>query len=66
MLSVSWAAIPRMGGDASIVGRNLTVDGKPRTVIGVMPDRFRFLNSTAEVILPHQFDRNKSFLGNFS
>ena len=56
----------RMGGDASIVGRNLTVDGKPRTVIGVMPDRFRFLNSTAEVILPHQFDRNKIFLGNFS
>jgi predicted permease len=56
----------RMGGDSSVVGRNLTVDGKPRTVIGVMPERFRFLNSAADLILPHQFDRNKIFLGQFS
>jgi predicted permease len=56
----------RLGGDASAIGRNLTVDGKPRAIIGVMPEGFRFLNSTAEVILPHQFDRSKQFLGNFS
>ena len=27
----------RFGGDASIVGRTLTIDSRPRTVIGVMP-----------------------------
>jgi putative ABC transport system permease protein len=56
----------RMGGDRSAIGRNLTVDGKPRAVIGIMPEGFKFLNADAEVILPHQFDRNKIFLGNFS
>ena len=42
------------------------MDSKPRIVIGVMPQNFRFLNSKADLILPMQFDRNKVFLGNFS
>jgi len=56
----------RFGGDASVIGRTLTVDSRPRTVIGVMPQAFRFLNAKAELILPQRFDRNKIFLGNFS
>ena len=56
----------RFGADASVVGRTLTVDGSPKTVIGVMPRRFAFVITDAELILPHQFDRNKVFLGNFS
>jgi predicted permease len=56
----------RFGLNPSIVGRTLQVDSKPRTVIGVMPRNFRFLNSDAELILPLRFDRNKIFLGNFS
>jgi hypothetical protein len=56
----------QLGGDRSVVGTNLNIDGKPHTIIGVMPQDFRFLDSPAEVILPHQFDRNKLFLGNFS
>src|SRR5690348_4395264 len=55
----------RFGGNTGVVGRALTVDGKPHTVIGVMPRDFRFLNSKADVILPERFDRNKVFLGNF-
>src|SRR5437660_48360 len=54
----------RFGSDASVVGRTLTVDSKPRKVIGVMPQGFRFLNSNMEVILPQRFERNKIFLGN--
>ena len=54
------------GGDKSVVGRALNIDSKPRTVIGIMPQDFRFLNNEAELILPQQFDRNKVFLGNFS
>jgi predicted permease len=56
----------RFGGDRSVVGRAITIDAKPRTVIGVMPADFRFLELNAELILPHRFDRARLFLGNFS
>lgn len=36
----------RFGGDPAIVGRVLTIDGQPRTVVGVMPDDFVFPYST--------------------
>ena len=55
----------RFGGDNSVVGRTLTVDSKPRTVIGVMPRDFRFLDLDPVLILPERFDRNTLFLGNF-
>ena len=32
----------RFGGDRSILGRTVSVDGRPHTVIGVMPPGFRF------------------------
>ena len=55
----------RFGGDRSVVGRSLNVDSKPRTIIGVMPQDFKFMNLDAELILPQRFDRSKVFLGNF-
>ena len=54
----------RFGGDKSIVGRSLTIDSRPHTVIGVMPEEFRFQHDP-ELILPQQFERNKQFLGPF-
>jgi putative ABC transport system permease protein len=56
----------RFGGNTSAVGRTLIVDSQPRTIIGVMPRDFRFLNADAGLILPERFDRSKIFLGNFS
>jgi predicted permease len=56
----------RFGGNRSVLGRSLTVDGRPRTVIGVMPRDFRFLDEKADVFLPLRLDRNKIFLGQFS
>jgi len=57
----------RFGSDRSIVGRTITVDGKPRQVIGVMPRNFRFLDGEQPALfLPLQFDRNKTVLGQFS
>jgi predicted permease len=56
----------RFSGDRHIVGRRLLMDGKAREVIGVLPREFRFLDMDAEVVQPFQFDRNKTFLGNFS
>ena len=54
----------RFGGDTSLVGRTLTIDSRPRTVIGVMPREFRFQRDP-ELILPQRFERNDTFLGPF-
>jgi len=57
----------KFGGDRSIVGRNITVDGKARQIIGVMPKRFVFLDMPEPpLIMPFGFDRSKTKLGNFS
>jgi hypothetical protein len=56
----------RFGGDASVIGRQIIVDGISRQVIGVMPADFRFLDRNPAFLLPLQLDRNKAFLGQFS
>jgi predicted permease len=55
----------RFGGDPSIIGRTLTINSKPITVIGVMPAHFRF-GRDPDLILPWRFDRSQVFLGDFS
>ena len=57
----------KFSGDSSIVGRTLTVDGKLREVIGVLPEKFNFMDQDEPpVIFPFKFDRGKMHLGNFS
>jgi len=57
----------KFGGDPSVIGKTIVVDGKQRQIIGVMPQRFHFLDrSDPAIITPFQFDRNKTNLGNFS
>ena len=57
----------KFGGEPSVIGRTVIVDGKSRQIIGVMPQRFHFLDQDdPAVIFPFQFDRNKVHLGNFS
>jgi predicted permease len=57
----------KFGGDPSIIGRGIRVDGKVQEVIGVLPESFRFLDQDdPALILPFKFDRNKTFLGNIS
>jgi predicted permease len=57
----------KFGGSASVIGRSLTADGKPREIIGVLPRGFHFLDGPdVALILPMQWDRNKTKLGNFS
>jgi len=46
----------RFGGDTGILGRVVTIDARPREVIGVMPRTFRFLNAEADIILPQRFE----------
>jgi putative ABC transport system permease protein len=54
------------GGDPSVVGQRLLVDGRPREIIGVLPERFRFLDRKPSMFLPLQLDPAKTHLGNFS
>ncbi|HEX7289464.1 MAG TPA: ABC transporter permease [Candidatus Angelobacter sp.] len=57
----------KFGGDRSVEGQTIKVDGKPRLMIGVTAQNFRFMDQDdPALILPFQFDRNKTFLGNFS
>ena len=57
----------KFGGDVSVVGQTLVVDGKARQIIGVLPKGFHFLDQVDPALLtPFQFDRNKVRLGNFS
>ena len=56
----------RFGGDPSAIGRRIMVNGRPREVIGVLSDSFRFLDRKPSLILPMRLDRAKVFLGQFS
>jgi predicted permease len=56
----------RFGGDRSVIGRRIVVDGISLQVIGVMPAHFRFLDQNPAFLLPLQLNRNKAFLGQFS
>ncbi len=59
-----WQA--RFGGDRSVIGRQIMVNGTSREVIGVMPANFRFLDRDVAFLLPLQFDRSKAYLGQFN
>jgi putative ABC transport system permease protein len=42
----------RFNGDPGIIGRKVTLSGTPRTVIGVMPERFEYPSRNTEIWLP--------------
>jgi predicted permease len=57
----------KFGGAPSVIGRSITVGGKPREIIGVLPKGFHFLDQQdAAIFMPYQWDRNNTKLGNFS
>jgi len=56
----------RFGSDPSVIGRRVMVNGKPREIVGVLPDSFKFLDRKPSLILPLRLDRSKTFLGQFS
>lgn len=45
------------GGEASVLGRRILLDGNEYTVIGVMPPRFQFLDRKISLLAPLRFDR---------
>ena len=57
----------KFGASAQAIGRVLTIDGAAHEVIGVLPRDFNFLDARdTTLIVPMQWDRGKTKLGNFS
>jgi len=56
----------RFGGEASAIGRSLTIDSQPSQIVGIMPESFRFPNFDPEMIFVMRFDRSRLFIGNFA
>jgi len=55
----------RFGGDESILGRRLSVDGSPRVVVGVMPEEFHYPNRRVALWAPMTVDQmNDDDVGN--
>jgi predicted permease len=54
------------GGDASVVGRTLKLDGTMHEIIGILPANFVFMDrSDVDVVVPGQLDRSNTTLGGF-
>lgn len=47
----------RFGGDPKVIGRRIMADGKAREIIGVLPEKFWFMDRRHDLMLPLQFDR---------
>ena len=65
---LSFGLCRELGGDSSIVGKPMTLDGRPRTVIGVMPRGFWFPDPavriwTPEPLTPESRSWNSTLVG---
>jgi predicted permease len=65
MLAYSYW-VRKFGSDPSVIGRQISVDGTPREIIGVLPASFKFLNANPQLVLPFRINRAEVFVGNFS
>jgi predicted permease len=59
-----WKA--RFGGDPSVLGRRILVDGDAREVVGVLPPSFQFMDRKITLVVPLRFNRAEVRLINFS
>lgn len=49
---LSYGLWEELGGDPTIIGKRLRIDGAPRTVVGVMPRGFWFPDPTTRIWIP--------------
>ncbi|MEO7361634.1 MAG: ABC transporter permease, partial [Gemmatimonadaceae bacterium] len=54
------------GGDRNIVGRRITMEGKPVEVIGVLPQSFWLMDIPHDVVTPLRFNRASVHLAGYS
>src|SRR5579863_3742829 len=52
---LTWSIFERrFGGDRSIVGRQIHLDGKPYTVVGVLPKSFTYPDAKGQIWVPYK------------
>ncbi|HWK11962.1 MAG TPA: ABC transporter permease [Vicinamibacterales bacterium] len=51
----------RFGGDPSVIGHTVRLDGRPAEVIGVMPPDFEFVDRQVRLLLPLRSDPDSHF-----
>jgi predicted permease len=54
------------GGDRFLIGRQITVSSRLMEIVGVMPQGFKILDFTPDLIVPLKFNRSTIGLSNFS
>ncbi len=59
-----WQA--RLGGRDDAVGSSLLLNGRPHTVIGVLPEGYTFLDQGAELYTTLNLDESQEILGRFN
>ena len=55
----------RFGGEESAIGQTIMLDSRPREIVGVMPEGFRFIDEELDLIVPMAIDRSRLLLGGF-
>ena len=53
---ISYGLWQELGGEPSVIGRRLTLDGTPRTVVGVMPRGFWYPDPATRIWVPKALD----------
>jgi putative ABC transport system permease protein len=51
----------RFGGDPSVIGRSVQLDGQPAQIVGVMPPGFTFPDADTRMFIPLRIDDNAPF-----
>jgi len=62
---LSYGLWQELGGDPSIIGQRLGIDGQPRTIVGVMPRGFWFPDPTTRIWIPQAL-RPDNRTGNYA
>ena len=63
VVMLSWSVFQRrFAGDAKIVGRQIHLDGRPITVVGVLPSWFTYPDAGIQLWVPYQADATPELL----
>src|SRR5580698_323673 len=63
VVMLTWSLFERrFAGDAKIVGGQIHLDGKPYTVVGVLPSWFKYPDDSIQLWVPYKSDANPEML----
>jgi putative ABC transport system permease protein len=67
VILISYAYFQRaFNGNPNAIGQTVMINGRGRQVVGVLPDRFRFLRANPTIVLPFRFNRSELHFAGFN